>query len=220
MKLLNSRLISPKRCFLLLLIALPLVSLLGLMTGPVFIPLSDILAIIFSGGGGGGGANSQEKLIVEIIRLPRVVLSLLVGALLATCGALLQGLFRNPLADPALIGVSAGASVGASLVIVFGSMLTANGLLLGLSAISVGAFAGAIITSVIIFRLATGPQGTSVATMLLAGIAISALAGAATNTLSYLADNDMLRVLASGRWAIFRALPGIESDSAQSHRDS
>ena len=122
-----------------------------------------------------------------------MVLSLLVGALLATCGALLQGLFRNPLADPALIGVSAGASVGASLVIVFGSMLTANGLLLGLSAISVGAFAGAIITSVIIFRLATGPQGTSVATMLLAGIAISALAGAATNTLSYLADNDMLR---------------------------
>ena len=159
------------------------------MTGPVFISLSDILAIIFSG----GDANSQKKLIVEIIRLPRVVLSLLVGALLATCGALLQGLFRNALADPALIGVSAGASVGASLVIVFGSMLTANGLLLGLSAISVGAFAGAIITSVIIFRLATGPQGTSVATMLLAGIAISALAGAATNTLSYLADNDMLR---------------------------
>jgi iron complex transport system permease protein len=191
MKPLNSRLISLKRCSLLLLIALPLVSLLGLMTGPVFISLSDILAIIFFGGG--DGANSQEKLIVEIIRLPRVVLSLLVGALLATCGALLQGLFRNPLADPALIGVSAGASVGASLVIVFGSMLTANGVLLGLSAISVGAFAGAIITSVIIFRLATGPQGTSVATMLLAGIAISALAGAATNTLSYLADNDMLR---------------------------
>ena len=81
MKLLNGRLISPKRCFLLLLIALPLVSLLGLMTGPVFISLSDILAIIFSG----GDANSQEKLIVEIIRLPRVVLSLLVGALLATC---------------------------------------------------------------------------------------------------------------------------------------
>ena len=189
MKVLNTRLITPRLCGLLLLIALPLVSLLGLMTGPVFISLADILSITLSGDGG----NSQEKLIIEIIRLPRVILSLLVGALLATCGALLQGLFRNPLADPALIGVSAGASVGASVVIVFGSTFTAGGLMLGLSAISVGAFAGAIIASVIIFRLATGPQGTSVATMLLAGIAISALAGAATNTLSYLADNDMLR---------------------------
>ena len=116
MKLLNSRLIRPKLCFVLLLMALPLISLLGLMTGPVFIPLADILSISF----GGDGANSQEQLIVEIIRLPRVALSLLVGALLAACGALLQGLFRNPLADPALIGVSAGASVGASTVIVFG----------------------------------------------------------------------------------------------------
>ena len=79
-------------------------------------------------------------------------------------------------------------------MIVFGALFAANGMLLGLAAISLGAFiAGAIIASVIIFRLATGPQGTSVATMLLAGIAISALAGAATNTLSYLADNDMLR---------------------------
>ena len=91
MKLLNGRLISPKRCFLLLLTALPVVSLLGMMTGPVFIHLVDILAIIFSSGG--DSVNNQEKLIVEIIRLPRVVLSLLVGALLATCGALLQGLF-------------------------------------------------------------------------------------------------------------------------------
>ena len=78
-------------------------------------------------------------------------------------------------------------------MIVFGSLLAANGVLLGLPAISLGAFVGALITSVIIFRLATGPRGTSVATMLLAGIAISALAGAATNLLSYLADNDMLR---------------------------
>lgn len=189
MTTLSSRLLTPKRCAVILLLALPIVSLLGLMTGPVFIPLTDMLSIILDG----EGASSQEKLIIEIIRLPRVVLSLIVGALLATCGALLQGLFRNPLADPALIGVSAGASVGASTMIVFGVLLSANGILLGLTAISLGAFVGAIITSVIIFRLATSPQGTSVATMLLAGIAISALAGAATNTMSYLADNDMLR---------------------------
>jgi len=196
-KRLNTRLITPQLCAVILLIMLPLVSVLGLMTGPVFISLSDILSIMLGDDGAtvgaANGANSQEKLIIEIIRLPRVMLSLIVGALLAACGALLQGLFRNPLADPALIGVSAGASVGASSVIVFGSMLTSGGVMLGLSAISLGAFGGAIIASLIIYRLATGPQGTSVATMLLAGIAISALSGAATNTLSYLADNDMLR---------------------------
>jgi iron complex transport system permease protein len=159
------------------------------MTGPLFISWADMWLILT----GSGIANAQDTLVVEIIRLPRIILALLVGGILATCGALLQGLFRNPLADPALIGVSAGASVGASLVIVFGSLWFTNGVLLGLSAISMGAFLGALITSVIIFRLATGPRGTSVATMLLAGIAISALAGAATNTLGYLADNDMLR---------------------------
>ncbi len=172
---------------MLLLALLPCTLIIGLMTGPAFISLADIWAIYT------GSGVSQEQLIIEVIRLPRVILSALVGALLATCGALLQGLFRNPLADPALIGVSAGASVGASSMIVFGSLLAANGVLLGLPAISLGAFVGALITSVIIFRLATGPRGTSVATMLLAGIAISALAGAATNLLSYLADNDMLR---------------------------
>lgn len=174
----------------MLLVLLPCMLLLGLMTGPAFISLAEIWSIYM---GSAATGNSQEQLIIEIIRLPRVFLSLLVGALLATCGALLQGLFRNPLADPALIGVSAGASVGASGMIVFGSLLASNGVLLGLPAISLGAFAGALVTSVIIFRLATGPRGTSVATMLLAGIAISALAGAATNLLGYLADNDMLR---------------------------
>tara|TARA_B100000809_G_scaffold136202_1_gene133765 strand:- start:5228 stop:6211 length:984 start_codon:yes stop_codon:yes gene_type:complete len=168
---------------------LPVTIVLGLMTGPLFISWADMWLILT----GSGIANAQDTLVVEIIRLPRIILALLVGGILATCGALLQGLFRNPLADPALIGVSAGASVGASLVIVFGSLWFTNGVLLGLSAISLGAFLGALITSVIIFRLATGPRGTSVATMLLAGIAISALAGAATNTLGYLADNDMLR---------------------------
>ena len=183
------RLLRPKVCLLLLMALLPVTIVLGLMTGPLFISWADMWLILT----GSGIANAQDTLVVEIIRLPRIILALLVGGILATCGALLQGLFRNPLADPALIGVSAGASVGASLVIVFGSLWFTNGVLLGLSAISMGAFLGALITSVIIFRLATGPRGTSVATMLLAGIAISALAGAATNTLGYLADNDMLR---------------------------
>lgn len=190
MKRLNTRLLTPFSCGILLILALPCVIILGVMTGPVYISMSDIWAIYI---GKSAVNNSQEQLIIEIIRLPRVFLSVIVGALLASCGALLQGLFRNPLADPALIGVSAGASVGASTMIVFGSIWATNGILLGLPAISFAAFIGALITSVIIFRLATGRRGTSVATMLLAGIAISAMAGAATNLLSYIADNDMLR---------------------------
>ena len=106
------------------------------MTGPLIISWADMWLILT----GSGIANAQATLVVEIIRLPRIILSLLVGGILATCGALLQGLFRNPLADPALIGVSAGASVGASLIIVFGSLWFTNGVLLGLSAISMGAF--------------------------------------------------------------------------------
>lgn len=163
--------------------------LIGLMTGPVFISLADIWSIY------SGSDDGQEQLIIEVIRLPRVMLSAFIGTLLAVCGALLQGLFRNPLADPALIGVSAGASVGASSTIFFGSVIGTNGVMLGLPAISFGAFFGALITSVIVFRLATSPRGTSVATMLLAGIAISALAGAFTNLLSYLADNNTLRLI-------------------------
>ena len=189
MKHLNTRLLTPFTCTLLFMLALPCVIIMGVMTGPVEISLADIWSIYMDNT---TGNNHQKQLIFEVIRLPRVFLSVIVGALLASCGALLQGLFRNPLADPALIGVSAGASVGASVMIVFGSIWATQGILLGLPAISFAAFTGALMTSVIIFRLATGRRGTSVATMLLAGIAVSAMAGAATNLLSYIADNDML----------------------------
>src|SRR5699024_7118739 len=113
---------------------------------------------------------------------------------LAICGAAMQVLFRNPLADPSLIGVTAGASAGASLMIVFGGTFggTFAGLV-GLSLVSLGAFIGGAIAVLVIYRLATGATGTSVATMLLAGIAIAALAGSFTSLLEYYASNEMLR---------------------------
>ncbi|MCP5170660.1 MAG: iron ABC transporter permease [Porticoccaceae bacterium] len=177
------------RLFFILALILPAVVLLGLAVGPVVIPLSDVFQILVSTGEEGG----QQKLILEAIRLPRVVLALLVGMLLASCGAVLQGLFRNPLADPTLIGVSAGASAGASAVIVLGTLWAASGQFAGLPLVAVGSFLGALLAAVIVFRLATSERGTSVATMLLAGIAISALAGAINQLFSFFADNDMLR---------------------------
>ncbi|MFP6833259.1 MAG: iron chelate uptake ABC transporter family permease subunit, partial [Porticoccaceae bacterium] len=130
--------------------------------------------------------------IIMDIRLPRLILALLVGAVLAILGAVMQGLFRNPLADPSLIGVSGGASVGASIVIVTagGAMLSP---LAGLSMVALGAFIGGVITTLLVYRVATSSLGTSVTTMLLAGIAIGAIAGAFNSLLSYFSDNQMLR---------------------------
>lgn len=161
------------------------------MSGPVFISPLEILQILnpFNS----VGMQSQNGLIVEAIRLPRVLLAALIGLLLAVCGAVLQGLFRNPLADPTLIGISAGASVGASLAIVLGASSLA--VPLGLPLTSLGAFGGGLISSLLVYKLATSSRGTSVSTMLLAGIAISAMAGAINSLFSFFADNEMLRRL-------------------------
>ena len=169
--------------------ALPLCMLLGLASGAVSLGPAEIAAGLQASFA--GGAAEQSALIIGQIRLPRVLLAALMGAILGMSGAATQGLFRNPLADPSLIGVTAGASLGAALVIVLG-----GGLLQGysaLSAVSVGAFAGGALAVVFVYRLATSSSGTSVATMLLAGIAITALAGALGSLLEFRADNDMLR---------------------------
>ncbi len=138
-----------------------------------------------------GETGNQNALIVGQIRLPRVLLAAVMGATLAISGAAMQGLFRNPLADPSLIGVTAGASLGAALVIVTGGNLLQG--YTGLTLVSAGAFAGGVIAVLFVYRLATSPNGTSVATMLLAGIAITALSGAIGSLLEFFADNDMLR---------------------------
>ncbi len=130
-------------------------------------------------------------MIVGQIRLPRVLLAALMGAVLGMSGAATQGLFRNPLADPSLIGVTAGASLGAALAIVLGGNLLGG--YTALTAVSVGAFVGGAIAVLFVYRLATSASGTSVSTMLLAGIAITALAGALGSLLEFRADNDMLR---------------------------
>ena len=177
---------SPRRLVWLLAVALPVCLLAAVLYGAVPLPALDVLAVLI----GWDDGMDRLALIVRQLRLPRALLTALVGALLAICGAAMQGLFRNPLADPSLIGVTAGASVGASLVIVFGSGLAG---FVGLSLVSLGAFAGGTAAVLLVYRLATGPEGTSVATMLLAGIAIGALAGSVGSLLEFYADNEMLR---------------------------
>ena len=171
-----------------LTILLPVVALVSLIVGTVNISVLDALNAML-----GKVPNPQIDTILFDIRLPRILMAIFVGAVLATTGAVMQGLFRNPLADPSLIGVSSGASVGASLMIVAAGGVIQSGALVGLSLVAVGAFVGGFAATLLVYRLATSGIGTSVTTMLLAGIAIAALAGALNSLLSYFSDNDMLR---------------------------
>ena len=106
-------------------------------------------------------------------------MGVLIGAALAVSGAVMQGLFRNPLADPGIVGVSAGASLGAVAIIVLGATVLAPvTLLLGIYALPLAAFAGGLAVTLVLYRIATRRGQTSVATMLLAGIALGAMATA------------------------------------------
>jgi iron complex transport system permease protein len=141
-------------------------------------------------------AGLRDYAVIINIRLPRMLLGLLIGAGLAVSGLLMQGLFRNPLADPGLVGVSAGAGLGAVGMIVLGTTalapLTA---FLGIYALQIASFVGGLVTTFILYRVATRSGNTAMATMLLAGIALGALAGAVTGVLVYLATDSQLRDL-------------------------
>ena len=176
---------TPRQLLLPLALLLPGVLVTALACGAINLSPGEVWQ------GLTGTGDPQAAMIVGRIRLPRALLAALMGANLAVSGAAMQGLFRNPLADPSLIGVTAGASLGASIVIVTGPQLGAG--YLGLSLISIGAFLGGVLAVMLVYRLATSASGTSVATMLLAGIAITALAGAMGSLMEFFADNDMLR---------------------------
>ncbi|MFV4847621.1 FecCD family ABC transporter permease [Edwardsiella tarda] len=123
------------------------------------------------------------------IRLPRILLALLIGMALAVSGAIMQGLFRNPLADPALLGISSGAALSVALTIVLPLALTP---LLALYAQMLAAFAGSLVISLLIYLLSRGASVT-LSRLLLAGIAINALCFALVGVLSYLSDDQQLR---------------------------
>ncbi|MEL6545447.1 MAG: iron ABC transporter permease [Myxococcota bacterium] len=134
--------------------------------------------------------------VVTQIRGPRIALSFLVGASLSLAGAAMQGMFRNPLADPGLIGVSAGAGAGAATVIILFDVAALS--LLGPFAwigVSAAAFAGGVGATVLVYTIGTLGGRSRVAVMLLAGIALSSLVGAFTGFLVYLADDAQLRTL-------------------------
>jgi iron complex transport system permease protein len=151
-------------------------ALLSLTSGAAGLGPGDILAAAM-----GEGLSLRDQVVLFDIRLPRLALGLAVGAALAVSGVLLQGLFRNPLADPGIVGVSAGAGLGAVLAIVLGGLLpVAVTAAVGSALVPLAAGLGGWLTTLLLYRVASSGQRTDVALMLLAGIALGALAGAAT----------------------------------------
>jgi iron complex transport system permease protein len=168
---------GPRHALLLTLLAalLAIAFLASLLTGPAALPTAAALDALF------GGGNPAATLVMQEIRLPRAILGLMIGATLGLTGAVLQGLLRNPLADPNILGISPAAALGAVLVIYTGAS-AAFALALPLAAI-----AGALMAVAMIHVLSGAHAGTM--TLILAGLAISTFAGAMTTLVLNLSPN-------------------------------
>jgi iron complex transport system permease protein len=176
--------------FALLIGCLLMAMIASLMTGVADISFADIAATLAMSASTDGQSGTTDIIILDV-RLPRMLLGGLVGACLASTGAAIQGLFRNPLADPALIGVSSGAALMAAFSIVFGSLMgefTGSWLL-----VPAAAFIGGLLSTWLVMWLGSSASGTSVSLMLLAGIAINAVTIAGVGLISYLSDASQLR---------------------------
>jgi iron complex transport system permease protein len=152
-------------------------------SGAVSIPGHMLFKFFFN-----TGLTEEQALLRSIlidIRLPRIILSISVGAGLAVAGCAMQALFRNPLAEPGLLGVSSGAALGAVTAIVLGSS--------GVYIVSFAAFLGALIATFVVWQL--GQRFSSIAALIVAGIAMNAVTNSLTGMLTYFALDDQLRSL-------------------------
>lgn len=169
---------------------------LSLSLGATGLSFSALPAALAALAGSQNEADATAALVLFDIRLPRTLLALLVGASLAVAGAMMQGMFRNPLADPGLVGVSSGAALAAVSMIAFsGGILAPLQAALGVHAIPVAAFTGGLAVTALLVRLSSGRRELSTAGLLLAGLAIGAIAQALLGLISYLSDDRALRDL-------------------------
>ncbi|MGE0729577.1 MAG: FecCD family ABC transporter permease [Acidimicrobiia bacterium] len=172
-----------------LAIAVVAVTVLNVSTGALHVNGLDVVRTIGDrlGLADATSVPRAARTVVWDVRLPRTLLAVTVGAGLGLAGASLQGIYRNPLADPGIIGVSAGAALGAvaAIVIGFGS--------LGSSSTPIAAFAGAITVSMLVYRLSRRGGRTEVVTLVLTGIALNAIVAATVGFLTTRADDQQLR---------------------------
>jgi len=167
----------------ILVVLLPVSLLAGILVGSVQLAPGDVFGALL------GDGDPVAGVIVRDLRLPRVLAAALVGGALAVAGTLLQGLFRNPLADPYVTGTSAGAALGAVGMIALGSDLAAT-------VVPLAAFAGAMISALVVWQLARLGGRTTVLTVLLAGIILTSFASALVTLLLFASDRLSLRLRA------------------------
>jgi iron complex transport system permease protein len=194
-----------------LAVLLLLVLVCALCIGAYPIPLRTLAALAL----GHDTGDRLARAVAWDIRLPRVLSGIVAGATLGASGCTMQALFRNPLADPGLIGVSSGAALGASAAIV---LLPASGVLAALAwqgaVLPLAAFAGAMAVVALVYRLGAAGGALVVQWLLLAGIAVNAIAGAVIGLLGYVATDAQLRSLtfwslgslASASWTMLGAM--------------
>jgi iron complex transport system permease protein len=211
----------PRRLFWMTAVPIAvLIVVFALAIGAFPIAPSQVISILAAGTGlvSPETIDAQQAAVLRSIRMPRVLLGAAVGAGLAVAGALMQGLFRNPIADPGLVGVTSGAALAAAFVIVLGGIFP--GTLIrdfGNYLLPLAAFAGGAVAALIVKQIATRDGVTSIFTMLLAGIALSALASAGIGLLAYLATDTQLRLLTfwtlgslgSANWRVVAIVGGV-----------
>lgn len=168
----------------------------GLSFGAMAVPVRSLVQSVWS-----YDASDAGQLVVRNLRMPRVLLGAVVGMALGTAGALMQGLFRNPLASPSLVGSTTGASLGAAIAIVLGAALPGS--------LAIGAVMGSVVATLVVLGLGSATGERDTATLLLAGIAVNAICGSGTGLMVFLADDAQLRTftfftlgsLGGGSWS-------------------
>lgn len=156
-------------------------------------PFSEIISSFFSNN---PSVSETDKYVFFDLRLSRIVMAILIGSALAVSGTCLQGMFKNPLATPDLIGITAGASLFAAIAIVLGVFIKPYiPEALHFSFLSIAAFVGALITMTLVYRISTSNGKTNVIMMLLSGVAITALGFAVMGLLIYISKEEQLRDL-------------------------
>ena len=191
--------------FLLLLAVLLVLSLFwALSIGTVKLPLEEIYAAVLDQFTSGLPIEGPVHDIVWLLRLPRLVLAALVGAGLASCGVIMQAIVKNPLADPYILGISSGASLGATSAILLGV-----GAALGPNFVGIAAFIGAFVISLAVLFISNLGGRSNSMKLLLAGMALSAVCGAFSSFIVYFANNKegmqtiaywMMGSLAGAQW--------------------
>ncbi|ANW20451.1 FecCD family ABC transporter permease [Streptomyces clavuligerus] len=170
-----------------LLVALAAVTLVSAGHGAYDIPLGDVVASARHRLGlGGTPLDRVGESVLWNVRLPRVVLALLIGASLGCAGALMQGVFGNPLAEPGIIGISAGAAVGAVASIALGLTFLGNW------TVTVCAFAAGLVTVGLVYALSRSDGRSEIVTLILTGIAVNAFGGALIGLFIFFADNAQI----------------------------